>query len=241
MLGYAGDLREDSVRAGCVGCLATVVGVAIVVAAVGGALLALTRALERPVLPGAPGGPDDAALAQQKLFEAFRRGGRGRAGTPAAVVLTEREVDALLSRHLAEAADLPVARLGVRLPAGGIVEVAGPVPLRVLLAEALPQQAIDLLPRAWRERPVWVRLRARPTVEDGAAGRRYLRLAVERVAVGRLPLPALTARLLLPPSALQLLRWPLPEPLYDVTVDAGRVTLRARPSSPARTATEGRK
>jgi hypothetical protein len=86
--------------------------------------------------------------------------------------------------------------------------------------------AVAMLPAAWSERPVWVRLRARAHVEPSAGGlRRYLRLDVERFWIGRRRLPSLLPRLLFSPTTLGLFRWPLPAPVAEVRLETGRVVI----------------
>jgi hypothetical protein len=58
------------------------------------------------------------------------------------------------------------------------------------------------------------------------AQQRYLRLDVVEFAVGRQRLPAAMLRLLLNPSALRVLRWPMPEGTDAVTIETGRVVVR---------------
>ena len=84
------------------------------------------------------------------------------------------------------------------------------------------------LPASWLQRRIWLDASGRARVEPGATRRerRYLRLDVTEFAVGRQRLPAMLLRFLLNPAALRVLRWPLPEGIEAVTVEAGRVVIR---------------
>jgi hypothetical protein len=132
----------------------------------------------------------------------------------------------LLARELPVAGEVPLTGVSVRLPGDDRLEIAGRLPLRVLLSEGPLAGAVQMLPTAWSERPVWVRLRARARVEPSAGGlRRYLRLDVERFWIGRRRLPSLLPRLLFSPTTLGLFRWPLPAPVAGVRLETGRVVI----------------
>lgn len=217
-------------RLGCGGCLGTTVVMVLGVAVVGGSAWGVYRAWQAPEAQMAVGTPADGLAAQQKIYEIVRRAARrpGRAGAAETVTLTEREVNAFLSRHLAEATELPLTEVGVRLVGGGLVEVVGRLPLRHLLGEPPVSALADVLPERWLGSRVWIHLRARARVEPGGSRgqRRYLRLDVERFLVGRQRLPALSLRHLLSPSALRVLRWPLPAGVEGVGIEAGRAVIR---------------
>lgn len=211
-------------RLGCLGCLT----VLIVVALVAGSAWFCFRMLQEPAFPAVQATAADGARAQQKIFEVARRGA-GRSGTNGEpVVLSERELNAFLSRHLAKAADVPFSDVGLRLAGGGIAEFKGRLPLRHLLTEPPLSALAGAVPAAWLERPVWLRLGARARIEPGTtrAQRRYLRLEVVEFAVGRQWLPAPLVRLLLDPPTLRVLRWPVPDGVEAVTIEKGRVVIR---------------
>lgn len=216
-------------RLGCLGCLGTIVLTVLV----GTLILGVIGIFQDPGLKVSEPSRADGLRSQQKLYEVLQRQGPAttgrRGGKNDAVVLTEREVNAFLSRHLTESAELPLDGLIVRLPGKGLVELAARVPLRALLGELPLGGLADALPGDWLERPLWLRLRTHPRVEDGVGERqrRYLRIDVERFYLGRQRLPAFMLRLLLNPTALRLLRWPLPGGLEGLRVEAGRVVILA--------------
>jgi hypothetical protein len=209
-------------RLGCFGCLTVIVLLALVGAAAWGTFQ-ITRA---PDIAGAPTSPADGIKAQQKIFDVIRRAGSGR---PHAVTLSEREVNAFLSRHLRETAEMPFRSIAVRLPSDGHAEIAGQIPLRHLLGVPPLSALTGVLPAAWLDRGVWLSLRARVTLEggDGGRDRRHVRLDVERFWVGRLRLPEVMLRVLLDPTALRLLRWPVPEAIEGLRIEPGRLIIQS--------------
>ena len=207
-------------RLGCCGCLTILI---LATLATGGAwsLFQITRA---PAIVGAPTSPADGLRAQQKIFDVVRRAGEGR---PRAISLSERELNAFLSRHLGESADLPLRNLAVRLPSVGHAEVAGQVPLRRLLALPPVSALTTIIPTNWLEHSVWLAVRARVTLDDTGGTRepRRLRLDVERFWLGRLPLPELLLRVLLDPAALRLLRAPIAETIESIRIEPGKLII----------------
>jgi hypothetical protein len=194
----------------------------------GGAVWLAVGLLEDPGLGPGPARSHDAVRADQKVGRALSPSRdyprRARADD---IVLTEAEVSAFLSRHLPAAVELPFTGIRVDLPGEELVEFAGEVPLRAVLAELPLAVGIDLLPRRWREHPVWIRLRARARLELGPmTERRYLQLAVERLWVGRRRLPALLLRIGLSPLRLRVLEWPLPQRVEEIRLETGRVVIR---------------
>lgn len=211
-------------RLGCAGCLAAIVGLS----AFAGAAWACVRMLQEPDVSIATATVDDGVRGQQKIYEILR-GGDGRPkGHPQPITLSERELNGFLARHLAGAAAVPVSAVGLRLVGDGMVEFKGRLPLRHLVDESPFSAVADLPPAAWLERPVWLHLRARVRTEPGASRgqRRHLRLDVERFALGRQPLPVILLRLLLSPETLRIFRWPLPDAVEAVTIEAERVVIR---------------
>lgn len=204
-------------RLGC-GCLmVTIVCVGLVAA---GAWVGY-RGLQEPEVKVETPTAEDGLRGQQKIYTVLRGGaGRARARTTE-IVISEREVNGFLSRHLADAGELPVKAGTLKLLDEGRVEFKG----RVTLRDLLPAQ---LLPAAWLDRPIWLHLRARASLEVEAARghRRHLRLDVERYAVGRQWLPGVLVRPLLSRAMLALFRWPLPDAVEAITVESEKAVVR---------------
>jgi hypothetical protein len=209
-------------RVGCSGCLTLV---AILAVAVGVAWSAYGL-FQAPDIPVVAARHEDWVSAQQKIFDLFRRG-RRRPGPAQTVTLAEREVTALVSRQLAEAARLPVSDVSVRLlPPGGLAEIAGHLPLRAVLAEIPLAATLDWLPAGWALRPVWIVVRLRPRLESRIGSRPYLALDVDRLRIGRRTVPSILLRLILPTEALRYFTIPLPESIEGVSLEHGRLLIR---------------
>jgi hypothetical protein len=177
--------------------------------------------LQEPEVPVVAGTAEDGVRGQQKIYAIIR--GTGRAiGRTRQIVLSEPELNAFLSRHLAEVATIPFGPGAVRLVGDGIIEFKGQVPLRHVL------EITNLLPATWLEQPVWLHLWARASLEVGAARgqRRYLRLDIERLALGRQPLPGVLPLLLLNPVILSQLRLRIPETVEAITIETRMVVIR---------------
>lgn len=206
-------------RLGCSGCLWTLVLIAVAAAAAGGAIGTGTRILASPDVTTAPqNSAADGARAQQKLFSLARR---PRSAAP--VVLTEAEVNALLSRHLVQARGVALGGLAVWLLGDDRIELMARTPARQVLDDLGVPMPAWLLPARWRERPVWLGVVARVQVESA---RRQVRLEAERFTMGRQRLPTGLLRLVLDPATLGLLRWPLPDHVEQVEIEPGRVVIR---------------
>jgi hypothetical protein len=216
-------------RLGCGGCLGSLLGLTLLAALVAAPIWVGFRMLQDPGVRVPPASASDAFRAQQKLYELGRRSSRGgRSARTESTVLTETEITAFLSNHLAEAADLPLSGVVARLHGGGNAEILGRLPFRQLLSEEPLATVRDSLPGTWLDRLVWLRLRGDFMVEPAAqtAGRRALRFDVERFWIGNQRLPAVLLRILLHPSALRVLRWPVPEGVEAVIVEPGRLVIR---------------
>jgi hypothetical protein len=169
--------------------------------------------------------PADGISAQQKIYDLVGRSTSNRA--TGQIILSERELNAFLARHLAEVADIPVMGAIVRLGGDGVYDLAVRLPARVVLGETPFGGVLDLSPARWVDRPIWLRLRAHIRVDPATTGqRRYLRLEVDRFYLGRTRLPAVAHRLLLGATALRLLALPLPAAIDDVKVEKERVVIR---------------
>jgi hypothetical protein len=183
---------------------------------------------ERPMLQHEIGTQADGRRAQQKLFDLVSgRAGR-RDDRRATVTLTERELNALLARHLSTD-EFPLGEPGIRLIGGGVVEITGRLPLHAVFGDSLGS-VVRSLPGGWADRPVWLRLRGDVRLETGAArgDRRRLRLDVESLWVGRRRLPAAVLSVLPDGPLVRATRWPVPETVDAVVVEPGRLTVTIR-------------
>jgi len=207
-------------KVGCAGCLAILVGLGLV-ALVAGATLGLgSRLLGQPTIAPHVTTAADGARAQQKLFELTRR----RRGSAETVIITEPELNALLSRHLVEARGVQLGTPSARLLGGDRLEVTGSRPVGRILEEMSLGSVGSTLPTRWLERPIWLRIGAHIRVEERPP--RHLRLDVDALVVGRQRVPAPALRLLMDPGGVGLLRWALPAHIESVTIEPGRAIIK---------------
>jgi hypothetical protein len=211
-----------------VGCFGRLVATGLLVGSVGAVGWVIEGVLEEPVRPLAPD-TVDATRVQQKIYDAIRH----RTG-PVTIVLTEAEVNAFLLRHLDITEGSALSSLSLRLTERDIVEVTGQLPLGRALARPPMTTVRSALPAAWLTRPVWINLRGRPVVdtarEDGRGRRatsRYVRLDVKGLWLGRQRVPVGLTGLILEPDVLAGLRWRAPAALEAISVEPGRVVIRA--------------
>lgn len=212
-------------RTGCgCGCV-TIVLIGLLVL---GAVWFAGGMLERPVIRHEVGTADDGHRAQQKLFELAGGIAPRRDQRKGSVTLSEREINAFLTRHLR--GNMPLADGGVRLIGNGVAEIAGRVPLHGILGE-WPSSIARVLPERWAGQSVWLRLRGPVRLETGAAPGdvRRVRLEPDAVWVGRRRVPAALLTMIPGGPALRATRWPVPETVEAVVVEPGRVTIARRP------------
>ena len=207
---------------GC-GCL-TVVLVCLVAA---GAVWFGQGLFDRPAATFEVGTPAEGHRAQQKVFE-LASGITSRRDPRGAVTLSERELNALLTRHLD--AELPLADGGVHLVGDGVVEIAGRLPLHSLLGDSVSSLA-RMLPARWAGQPVWLRVRGHVRLESGAARGdvRRLRLDPEAVWLGSRRAPTIVLALLPAGPVARATRWPAPAWIEAVVIEPGRLTIVRRP------------
>jgi hypothetical protein len=206
-------------RLGCALLVAALIGACGLVA---GSAWIGPRLFQEPEIAAAAGTAEDGIRCQQKMFEIARGGKLTKGGPIRPVALSEPELNAFLSRHLVEAARIPLGSASVRLVGDGVVELKGQIPLRRTLA--IP----DLLSIRWLEQPVWVHLGARASLEVDAARkqRRYLRLDIDRFALGRQQIPGVLTRLVVSSAILNQLRWRLPDTVEAITVEPRVIVIR---------------
>lgn len=212
-------------RRGCgllVAGAATLLGLGVAVLWMG------SRLAQEPEVAAAQGSAEDGARAQQKIFGLIHGDGLRSRGHGHETVVTEAELNRFLSRNLGETARMPVSVRALRLVGDGVVEFKGRLPLRDFLSASPATPLASLVPARWLERPVWLHLLARASLEIGTTRRqhRFLRLDVQRFAIGRQPLPASLLKLLAGPAVQGLLRWRIPDSVEGVTIEPGVVVLK---------------
>lgn len=211
---------------GCMGCFVLLFILAVVLVGGAAALYYAGSVFDMPTIPSVEKTPSDGYRAQQKLFELAEWDSK-RSAVP--VVLTERELNAFLARHLEESEGLPFSPIVVRL-LPGMIEVQGRTTLVnlfqgfpfSLLAEYLPPSALD--------RPVWVTLRGTIQVQKrrSRTERSYGQLVVSGFSLGNQDLGPWVLSWMLGGKRESLLRWHLPPAVDGITIEQGRVVITPR-------------
>lgn len=213
---------------GCLGCFLLLLILAVVLAGGAVALFFGGAIFDMPPLPRTDHTPSDGYRAQQKLFEIVLRDAN-RSSLREPVVITQRELNAFLARHLEESEGIPLSPLVVRL-SPGTVEVKGKTILRNLFKGFPVYLLPDYLPTSTIDRPVWVTVRGTVEVERPSASseREYGRLQVTDFSLGGQDLGPWILTLLLGQAERTPLRWPLPVIVETITIEEGRLVITMR-------------
>ncbi len=213
-------------KLGCFGCFFLVVAVLAVLMLAGGMLFLSANIFGSPDVRPVSFSRADGYAAQQKLYEvALRQAGRSSRKDP--IALTEREANAFLSRHL-EAGAVPLSSLIVRFDTDQFV-AQGQTPLRNLVQGPPFAYLIPYLPDKRLDRPVWVSIHGRITIEAPAGeARRYGNVTVTQFVLGRQPISTFLIYVMMGPSGAGLFRWPVPAVVESVQIQGGQAIIRTR-------------
>jgi hypothetical protein len=212
-------------RFGCLGCLTLILlMVTLGLLTFVGINLFADPDVEAPAISRTEG-----QAAQQKLFElAGRRA--GRSARQETVVLSEREINSFLARHLADAPSLPLEHIVTKLTAGQF-QVHGKTALRNLLESApLAAQVVPWIPRQRLEAPVWLTMKGTVAVEPVTPGssRRVARIKPTEVAIGRQRVPTWLFSMLLGRAGPRFTEWQVPTAVESVQIEDGRLIIKTR-------------
>jgi hypothetical protein len=214
-------------KLGCFGCFFLTLGILAIVVLGGGALFLSLSLAEAPKVNLISYSKGDGYSAQQKLYEVvLRQSGRSSRTDP--IVLSEREANAFLSRHLAEAAGVPLSPLVVRFERG-LLFAQGQTPLRNLFQGPPFAQLLPYFPDKRLDQPVWVTVRARISVEDsGVSANRYGTVTVTDLELGRQPVSSSLLYVLMGPSGAGLFRWRVPAVVESIQIEEGKAIIQTR-------------
>ena len=213
-------------KLGCMGCFVLLLILAVALVGGAAALYYGGSVYDMPTIPPVEYTASDGHRAQQKLFELAMWDAK-RSAAP--VVLTERELNAFLARHLEESEGLPFSPIVVRL-FPGTINVQGRTTLLnlfqgfpfYLLAEYLPPSALD--------RPVWVtvsgtiQVQKRRSTTERSSGQ----LVVSQFSLGKQDLGSWVLSWMLGGKRESLLRWQLPPAVDGITIEQGRMVITPR-------------
>lgn len=218
-------------RLGCVGCLLVVLVIVIFGVAAAGAVFFSANIFDEPEVQITPFTTSDGYRAQQKLYEIVLRDAK-RSSRADPIVFSERELNAFLSRHLMDAAELSFSPISVALLPDNTIEFRGRTVLKNLMQGIPFAQIVPYLPRTRVDQPVWVRVRGRLKLERGAVRREreYGRLEVTEFALGTQPIGAWVLTLMLGRAGQNALQWQVPSVVESIRVEDGRLVIRTAPS-----------
>ena len=213
-------------RLGCVGCLLVILAIVIFGVAAAGFVFFSANIFDEPEVQAQPSTASDGYRAQQKFYEIVLRDGRHSSRVDP-IVFSERELNAFLSGHLIDTADLSFSPVSVALLPDNTVEFRGRTMLRNLLKGAPFAQIAPYLPKGRVDRPVWVLLRGHLRLERGTVrrDREYGRVEVAEFALGTQPIGAWVLKLMLG-QVQNVLRWQVPRVVQSITVEEGRLVIR---------------
>jgi hypothetical protein len=212
---------------GCAGCLFLCVGLAFLAIVSAGFLFMSGNILEDPRFDPLEWNRGDAAGARAKLAEVVQRD-TGQSGRQDPILLSEREVTALVARHLAEAG-LKLDPFALRLTRGQFV-LQGRTVIGNLLQGPPFAQLAPQLPPAQLIRPIWITARGYVTVDAGKPGMREgrARVTLTEFTLGKQPVGAWPFSIAMGPAGSALLKWPVPGAVRDVEIDDRRLVVRTR-------------
>jgi hypothetical protein len=213
-------------RFGCCGCLALIIAILVVLMVVAGGLFLSANIFGTPDMRPVAFSKSDGYAAQQKLYEVFLRQS-GRSGRKDPISLNEREINAFLSRHLAESAHVPLSPMSVRLETGRMV-IQGQTPLRNLFQGPPFAQILSYIRDKRLDQSVWVTVRGRIEVDTSLAGARHGAVSISEFELGRQPLSPFLLNVMLGPSGAGLLRWPIPAVVDSIQIESGQAIIRTR-------------
>ena len=213
-------------RFGCCGCLALIIVILVIIMIAAGAVFLSANIFGTPDLRPVAFSKSDGYAAQQKLYEVFLRQS-GRSGRKDPISLNEREVNAFLSRHLAESAHIPLSPMSVRLETGQMV-VQGQTSLRNLFQGPPFAQIVSYIRDKRLDQPVWVTVRGRIELDASLGGTRHGAMSISEFALGRQPLSSFLLNVMLGPSGAGVLRWPVPAVVDSIQIEPGQAIIRTR-------------
>lgn len=215
-------------RLGCIGCAVVVMGLIFVLVVSGGFLFLSGNILEEPKFESLDWSRGDASGARAKLDEIILRD-VGQSGRQDPVNLNEREVNALVARYLAETAGLRFDPFAVKLLQGQFL-LQGRTAIRNLLQGPPFAQLAPSLPAAQLNRPIWISARGYIAIEPGTQGGKpgRARVVLTEFELGKQPIGSWPFTIVMGPTGLGLLRWPVPGVLRDVEIEDRRVVVRTR-------------
>jgi hypothetical protein len=208
-------------RFGCIGCFSIIAVIALVAVVLLGGIALSTNIFEVPDLPRQDFSQEDGRRFQQKLAEIMLREANISSRRDP-IVISQRELNAFLQRHLLESEKIRVSPMVVQFTRGTI-EVQGHTELRYLLAGYPFSFIAQYLPQSATNRPVWISVKGRVKVERGRG-----EFVAQDFTLGRQSLSPWLLSWLFGGAGSRLMQWRVPASVDRITIEEGRaiVTLR---------------
>jgi hypothetical protein len=215
-------------KLGCAGCLLLIVALTFLAALVGGFFVLSGNIFAEPHFEVLDWSRADASATRSKLYEIVQRD-TGQSGRQDPIILTERETNAWLSRHLAETAGLRFEPFAMRLTQGQFI-IQGRTVLRSLLQGPPFAQLSPYLPASQLNRPIWITVRGYVSIQPGEPGGKpgRARVTLTEFNLGKQPVGNWPFSVVMGPAGLGLLSWPVPGALRDIDIEDRRVVIQTR-------------
>jgi len=215
-------------KLGCAGCLILLVVLTFLAALVGGFIFLSGNIFEEPHLEAVDWRRSDASGARSALQEIILRDA-GQSGRQDPVLLSEREINALVARHLAETAGLRFDPFAIRLVQGRFL-LQGRTVLRSLLQGPPFAQLAAYLPASQLDRRIWITVRGYIAIQPGEPGGKpgQARVVLTEFNLGRQPVGSWPFSAVMGSAGSRLLSWPVPGAVRDVEIEDRRVLIRTR-------------
>ena len=215
-------------KLGCAGCLLLMVVLTFLAALVGGFIFLSGNIFEEPRFEALDWSRSDASAARSTLREIILRDA-GQSGRQDPVLLGEREINALVARHLAETAGLRFGPFAIRLVQGRFL-LQGRTVLRSLLQGPPFAQLAAYLPASQLDRPIWITVRGYIALQPGVPGGKpgQARVVLTEFNLGRQPVGNWPFSAVMGSAGSGLLKWPVPGAVRDVDIEDRRVVIRTR-------------
>jgi hypothetical protein len=215
-------------KLGCAGCLILSIGLMFLAVVAGGFLFLSGNIFEEPRFEGIEWSRVDSSPALSKLAELVQRDA-GQSGRQDPIILGEREVTALVARHLADTAGLRFDPFTVRLTPGQFV-LQGRTVVGNLLQGPPFAQVASQLPAVQLRRPIWITARGDIFLEPGDPGGKpgRARLSLTEFTLGRQPVGTWPFSIVMGPAGSRLLKWAVPGSVRSIEIEDRRVVIRTR-------------
>jgi len=210
-------------RFGCIGCFSVIVIIALGAVVLLGGIALSTNIFEVPDLPRQDFSQDDGRRFQQKVAEMMLREAN-ISSRREPIVISQRELNAFLQRHLLESEKIRVSPMVVQLKRGKI-EVQGHTELRDLLAGFPFSLIAPHLPQSATNRLVGISVKGRVRVERGRG-----EFVVEDFTLGRQSLSPWLLPWLFGGAGSRLMQWRVPTSVDRIIIEEGRAIITLRQS-----------